>query len=226
MWSRRSFIVASCALAACRLTGALAGRWRLEIIKWLFEIAVTAFPVLVKVFGIGKDLNTSEDVRLSIRSQVDDIRRQLTDFTPENHLNVRLTEWLNNRDTWISEKPKQGESDGDFAARHQRDGLILEAKWKTCRDDSINALRSIKYLGDELHGINPEAMSFEEWHTYTRLLDNEKMVIEAMDVDMPTDDDTIAHLHDVGVRLQGIVSIIDEQSAELNYVIQKYGDVK
>ena len=180
----------------------------------------------MRVFGIGKDLNTSEDVRLSIRSQVDDIRRQLTDSTPENHLNVRLTEWLNSRDTWIIEKPKQGESDGEFAARHQRDGLILEAKWKACRDDSINALRSIKYLGDELHGINPEAMSFEEWHTYTRLLDNEKMVIEAMDVDMPTDDDIIAHLHDVGVQLQGIVGIIDEQSAELNYVIQKYGDVK
>ena len=50
MWSRRSFIVASCGLVACRVTEAWADPWRLEIIKWLIEIAVTALPSISEGF--------------------------------------------------------------------------------------------------------------------------------------------------------------------------------
>ena len=63
MRSRRLFIAASCALVAFRVTKAVPAPWRLEILKWFFELAITAWPVLAKVFDIGIREETNEDVR-------------------------------------------------------------------------------------------------------------------------------------------------------------------
>jgi hypothetical protein len=89
---------------------------------------------------------------------------------------VKLTEWLDRYDQWISEKPQPGESDSAFAARHEHERVILQTDWHSCQLDAVGALQEIRYLSNELQSIDSEAMTSDEWHYYKHLLDDEKMV--------------------------------------------------
>ncbi len=146
-----------------------------------------------------------------------------TGSTPEQHLNVRLAEWIKGYDLWVSEKAKPGESDPEFVARHERKRVILETDWKVCTDDTVDALREIGYLSDELQSINSEAMPSEEWNKYKHLMDDKKMIIEVIDTDMPKDPYVIDRLRDVASKLEQIVNVIDKRGADINSLLQKYG---
>ena len=63
-------------------------------------------------------------------------------------------------------------------------------------------------------------MTSEEWHNYKRLLDDEKMVVEAINVDMPTEPIFIEVPRNAAKRLEGIVDPIDRRTAELNKKIK------
>jgi hypothetical protein len=226
MWSRRSFVVASCVLATGQVSKALAIEFAKEALKWLDYVAALALPTLDAIFDYAIRVATDVKILTDIRARVADVRRKLTDSTPAQHLHVKLTEWLDQYDQWISEKAKPGESDGDFAARHERERNILQTDWHSCQLDAVAALLEIKYLGDELQSIDSNNMTFEEWHTYKRLLDDEKMVFETITGDMPTDPIIINVLQSVAKRLEAIVTLIDTRSADLDYVIEKYRGVK
>src|SRR5271165_2102221 len=162
MWSRRSFMVASCVLAACRVTQAFAIEFGKEALGWLEYVAALALPSLDRILNSALQIVTDWKILTDIQARVTDVRRRLTDSTPEHHLHVKLTEWLDRYDRWASEEKQPGEDDAAFAARHERDRDILQTAWHFCQLDAVGALLEIKYLGDELQSIDSTAMTFEE----------------------------------------------------------------
>ena len=176
MWSRRSFMVASCVLATCRVTEGLAIEFGKKALEWLEYAAALALPSLNEIFNPALRLVTDWKILTDIRARVGDVRRRLTDLTPEHHLDVKLTGWLDRYNQWINEKKQPGEDDSTFAARRERERAILQADWHSCQLDAVDALLEIRNLGDELQSIDPSAMTSKEWHTYRRLLDDEKMI--------------------------------------------------
>ncbi len=169
MWSRRAFIVASCAMATCRVTEVLGLEFKKTVLEWFEQTIGYALPSLNEALDYALRFVTDWRILTDVRARVADVRRRLTDSTPEHHLHVKLTEWLDRYDQWVSEKAKSGESDSDFAARHEHERVILQADWHSCQLDSVAALQEIRYLGDELQSINSNAMNSEEWHNYKRL---------------------------------------------------------
>jgi hypothetical protein len=87
----------------------------------------------------------------------------------------------------------------------------------------VKALLDIKYLGDKLQTIDRNAMPSEEWRVYNKLLDDEKMVIEVINSDMPTDTYSIERLREIADKLAQIVSVIDKRAADLDNAIKKAG---
>jgi hypothetical protein len=83
----------------------------------------------------------SDYVWPGIRDRAEDVRRKLTDPTPEHHLNVKLVEWLKRYDAWVDDKPTSGESNVVFRARLERERAVLQSEWKTCNRDAIDALK-------------------------------------------------------------------------------------
>ena len=119
MLSRRSLVAACCLLVTFRVTKAFAAKWHEEITKWLNDAITMASVALEKIFDFALKTQTDVTLLLSIRARTGDVRRRLTDLTPEHQLNVRLAEWLKRYDRWVTSKPKPGESDPEFAARHE-----------------------------------------------------------------------------------------------------------
>ena len=220
MLTRRSFIAATCALATYRVTEALALEFKKDILEWFEQALILALPSLNEALDYALRFVTDWKLLTDIRARVADVRRRLTDLTPEHHLHVKLTEWLDRYDQWVSEKAKPGESDPDFAAHHERERVILQANWHSCQLDAVAALEEIRYLGDELQSIDSNAMTSEEWHNYKRLLDDEKMVVEAINMDMPTEPIFIEVLRGVAQRLENIVEAIDKRTGELDKKIK------
>ena len=173
MLTRRSFIAASCALAACPVTKASALDFKKDVLEWFDQALILALPSLNEALDYALRFVTDWKLLTDIRARVADVRRRLTDSTPAHHLHVKLTEWLDSYDQWVSEKPQSGESDSAFAARHERERVIVQASWHSCQLDAVAALEEIRYLGDELQSIDSNAMTSEEWHSYKRLLDDE-----------------------------------------------------
>lgn len=223
MWSRRTFIAASCSLATWRVTETVAFDLREVAVELLFEAVKLGLQDLDRLLDAYFRVETDVKKLISVRARVEDVRRKLTDSTPEHHLQVRLAEWLKRYNSWISEKPMSGESDADFAARHERGRVFLQDDWKVCTTDAVSALREIRYIGDELQSIPSTEMPLEEWHKYTRLLDDEKMTIEVINSDMPTDPRVINRLREVAAKLEQGVNEIDKRIVEANYLIAKYG---
>lgn len=217
MLTRRSFIAASYALATYRVTETSALDFKKDVLEWFSQAIGYALPSLNEALDYALRFVTDWNILTDIRARVADVRRRLTNSTPEHHLHVKLTEWLDSYDQWVSEKAKPGESDLDFAARHERERVILQANWHSCQLDAIAALEEIRYLGDELQSINSNAMTSDEWHNYKRLLDDEKMVVEAINMDMPTEPIFIEVLREhVAKRLENIVDVIDKRTGELD----------
>jgi len=221
MLSRRSFIAASCVLATCRVTEAAESL--VEVLKWLFETAKLAVPSLDQILATALKVVTDVNIFRDIRTRIGDIRRKLTDSTPEHHLDVRLTEWLKHYDMWVNETATPGESNTAFAARHEHARVILQDEWKACTLDAVGAMQEIENLGIELESVDPSAMSFAEWHAYKRLLEDEKMVIGAIKADMPTEPGDIEKVRDIAKQLDQIVIIIDKRAADLDQAIQSHG---
>jgi len=223
----RRFLRISDMSSDCRVTEALAAEasaeWREKKIVWLLAVVTEALPLLNGVFDFLLRTVVYYEILTDIHTTVEDVRSRLTDSTPEHHLNVRLAEWIKGYDLWVSEKAKPGESDPDFVARHERKRVILETDWKVCTDDTVDALREIGYLSDELQSINSEAMPSEEWNKYKHLMDDKKMIIEVIDTDMPTDPYVIDRLRVVASKLEQIVNVIDKRAADINSLLQKYG---
>jgi hypothetical protein len=48
MWSRRSFIMASCALVTCRVAEALALEFKKDVLEWLDQAITSALHPLMK----------------------------------------------------------------------------------------------------------------------------------------------------------------------------------
>ena len=156
MWSRRSFMVASCALVTCRVTKALAFEFKKDVLEWFEQTIIYALPSLNEALDYTLRFVTDWNILTDVRARVADVRRRLTDSTPTHHLHVKLTEWLDRYDNWVSEKAKPGESDSDFVARHERERIILQADWHSCQLDGVAALQEIRYLGDELQYVAPQ----------------------------------------------------------------------
>ncbi len=222
MLTRRLFIAASSAALAFRMTAASA-EWGKELITWLFNTVKDALPSLDDAYDFL--LRAGHDARLLVdgRARLNDVRRRLTDSTPQAHVEIRLEEWLKRYDAWTNMKARQGESDADFAARRERMRVYLQSDWQACKGDAVAALLDIKYLGDELQSLDPKSMPSEEWRAYKRLLDDEKMVIEVINADMPTEPYVIDRLHEVAETLQKIVTRIDERASALDDAIKKAG---
>ena len=81
-------------------------------------------------------------------------------------------------------------------------------------------------IGYELQSIHSHAMSFEEWHKYTNLMGKEKMIIEVIDSQMPTDPYVIDRLREIAKQLDEMVSVVDNMTVPLNDMISKYGNQK
>jgi hypothetical protein len=220
MWSRRAFIVAFCGIATCRVTEVIALDFKKSVLEWFEQALIVALPSLNEALDYALRFVTDWKILTDIRARVADVRRRLTDSTPEHHLHVKLTEWLDRYDQWVSEKAKPGESDADFAARHEHERILLQANRHSCQLDAVAALEEIRYLGDELHSIDSNAMTSEEWHYYNHLLDDEKMVVEAINMDMPTEPIFIEVLRGVAKRLENIVGVIDKRTGELDKKIK------
>jgi hypothetical protein len=215
MLTRRSFVTGSCVLAGYLATE----DWMTDFLSKAVRLALAKVDQIM--YGL---LRVVTDVKIltGIRDRAQDVRRKLTDSTPEHHLNVKLVEWLNRYDSWIDDKGALGESNAVFRARLERERAALQSEWKDCNRDAIDALKEIENLGIELESIDPGAISSEEWRVYKALLDDEKMVITVINADMPTDPISINRLREVAKQLEGIVTYIDKGVANFNYVIEKY----
>jgi hypothetical protein len=109
MWSRRSFIVASCAVSACRVTRALAslGESLSKVgVDWFREAVGSALKNLNTLGDIVLRLEDKLDILLNVKATILDVRRKLTDSTTVHHLGVKLAEWLKHYDRWVSEKAR------------------------------------------------------------------------------------------------------------------------
>ena len=140
MWSRRSFIAASCAMATSRVKEALALDFKKNVLEWFEQTIGYALPSLNEALDYALRFVTDWKILTDTRARAADVRRRLTDSTPEYHLRVKLTEWLDHYDQWVSEKAKPGESEPDFAARHERDRVLLQADWHSFQLDAVTAL--------------------------------------------------------------------------------------
>ena len=207
--------MASCTLAAYRVTGAASTNIGEVALNWLLEAATLAVKNMDNFFAVVLHIVTDVNILTDIRARVDDIRRKLTDSTPEHHLNVKLEEWLKHYDSWVSEKAKGGESDADFAARHEHSRIILESEWKSCAADAVLALQEIDNLHIELESVGSNAMPLEEWHRYSHLLDDEKTMFAIIKSDMPIEPNDIARVREIAQQIDRIVSIIDKYAVNL-----------
>jgi hypothetical protein len=226
MWSRRSFVAASCTISACLVTRAIASlRESLSKVgaDWLRDAAGLALQNLNKMADIVLRLEDKVDILINVKATILDVRRKLTDSTVERHLKVKLAEWLKHYDAWVSNKPTLNESDANFAARHDRERTILNEDWHKLSYDAVGALKDIESLGYELQSIHSEAMSFEEWHKYTDLMDKEKMIIEVISSEMPVDPYVIDRLRDTAKQLEEMVGVIDTVTIPLKEEIKKLG---
>jgi hypothetical protein len=183
MLTRRSFVAASCALVGYRATEASAEGWQ----DWMTDLLSKAVTLALAnvdriLYGL---LHVVTDVKIltGIRNRAEDVRRKLTDSTPEHHLNVKLAEWLKRYDQWVSEKADPGESDAIFKARLGRERDALQSEWKACNRDAVDALKEMQNLGVELESIDPGAMTSGEWQAYKHLLDDEKSIITLINAD-------------------------------------------
>jgi hypothetical protein len=222
MLTRRSFVAGSCVLVGYLPTEASAEAWQEWMTNFLSKAVRLALADVDQImYGL---LRVVTDVKIltGIRDRAEDVRRKLSDSTPEHHLNVKLAEWLKRYDAWVDDKAAPGESNTVFRARLERERNILQSEWKECNRDAIDALKEIENLGIELESIDPGAISKEEWRVYKILLGDEKMVIAVINADMPTDPTSIDRLREVAKQLEGIVTYIDKGVANFNYVIEKY----
>jgi hypothetical protein len=121
-----------------------------------------------------------------------------------------------------NEKALPGESNVIFRARLERERNVLQYDWKACNRDAVDALKGIENLGVELESIDPNGILPEEWHAYRMLLDNEKMLIEVVNADMPTDPASIDRIREVAGQLEGMVTAVSAGIKNFNYVIDKY----
>jgi len=232
MLSRRLFIAASCVLATCRVTEAIASLGEAlsgVAEEWLGEAVDLALKNLDKITNIVLQVEDKIDVMINVKATILDVRRKVTDSTPEHYLDVQLGQWLSEFHHWVNDKPREGESNVDYEARHdrQRDILenerdILENDWRRIAANSTAMLKDIESLGYELQSIHSDLMSFEEWHTYQGLMSQEKMTIEVIDSKMPTDPIVIKRLDGVAEQLDTMVVLIDKRAALLDAKIAKY----
>jgi hypothetical protein len=212
MLTRRSFVAALCGLMSYLAMEASAEAWKEWMTNFLSKAVRLGLANVDQIlYGL---LRVVTDVKIltGIRDRAEDVRRKLTDSTPEHHLNVKLAEWLKNYDAWAI-KPNPGENDAVFKACVGRERDALQSEWKDCNRDAIDALKEIENLGIELESIDPGAISSEEWRVYKSLLDDEKMVITVINADMPTDPASIDRLREVAEQLGTIVTVIDKQAA-------------
>jgi hypothetical protein len=128
MLTHRSFVASSCVLVGYLATEAPAEAWQ----EWMTDFLSKAVRLaLAKVdqimYGL---LRVVTDVKIltGIRDRAEDVRRKLTDSTPEHHLNVKLVEWLKRYDAWVDDKPASGESNVLFRTRLERERAVLQSE--------------------------------------------------------------------------------------------------
>jgi hypothetical protein len=168
-------------------------------------------------------------LKVNYRTLVDDkertekIRRDLTDASSEKGLQTKLGGWLKRYDAFINEKQRAGESTQDFNARKERERQQLEREWKQLRNDAVDALKTIKTMGEDLEKVLPESMPGPEWRRYKQLLNDEKEVTGFLDTDMPSDPAVIDRLREIDEQLKRIIQTIDKYAGELDAAIKKAG---
>jgi hypothetical protein len=222
MLTRRTFVAVSCILVGYRAVKASAEAWQ----EWMTDFLSKAVSLALNnvdniLYGL---IHVVTDVKIltGIRDRAEDVRRKLTDSTPEHHLNVKLAEWLKRYDAWVNEQPETGESNAAFRARLGRERDVLQSEWKACNRDAVDALKEIENLGIELESIDPGAMKSEEWQAYKHLLEDEKRIVMLVNADMPTELSAVDRTREVATQLEQIVTVVDKGVANANYLIQKY----
>jgi hypothetical protein len=222
MLTRRAFLAISCGLVGHLATGVSAVAWQEWMTDFLSKAVRLALAKVDQIMYGWLRVETDVKILTGIRNRAEDVRRKLSDSTPERHLNVKLAEWLKRYDAWIDEKAAPGESNAAFRARLERERVVLDFEWKECNRGAVDALKEIENLGIELESIDPSAITGEEWRVYKILLGDEKMTIAVINADMPTDPTSIDRLREVAKQLEGIVTVINKNVANFNYAIEKY----
>jgi transcription termination factor NusB len=225
MLHRRAFVVGVAIMVASQAPAENASAdIYTEAIGWFIEV-VGRLPGSVRaIFTTLRKIKFNLELLLSTKELLLDVRRKLTDPYPVNTLQTKLATWLTHYDKWVSEKPRPGESDQDFAARKERERAALEQEWKQVRDEAAAALVIAETVGNELNSIKPDAIPVPEWRAYKDLLSNEKELARFLNTDMPTDPDSIEKLREAAEQLKQVVQIIDENQAQLdNAIHQKPG---
>jgi len=218
---RRVVLAGLAASIFCLSKGTARATGWMDAIEWLWEAVRGAdysidrfFRQLLKVKNNSKQLADDQ-------ARAERVRRDLTTATGPKSLETKLGNWLRRYQAFVNEKPRQGETDEDFNARKERQRAQLERDWKELRNQTVDALKTIKEMGEDLEGIQPDTMSSPEWHRYKQLLNDEKEVTNFLDTDMPTDPIVIDRLKEIDEGLKRIVTTIDQYAGELEAAKKK-----
>jgi hypothetical protein len=193
----------------------------INAIEWLWEAVRGADDLLGTIFRKLAKVKNEAGQLVNDQARADRIRRDLTTATGPKSLETKLGNWLKHYQEFVSEKPRQGETDQEFNARKERQRAQQESDWKELRNDTVDALKTIKEMGAYLEGIQSDAMSSPEWHRYKQLLNDEKQVANFLNTDMPTDPIIIDRLKEIDEELKRIVRTIDQYAGELEAATKK-----
>lgn len=84
-------------------------------------------------------------------------------------------------------------------------------------------MEEIRSIGIELNNVKKDAVTSKDWREFNRLLDDEKMVLEAINAPMPTDPAALERVRETNAELENIVLYIDKYAASLDDAANKNG---
>lgn len=187
---------------------------------WFIKLVEHAAPSVDDIYLALLKIKDRATILINDKARMERVRRQLTDPSSGQELQTKLEVWLKRYQAFASGRPKAGESDQEFSARKERERVVLESDWKRLRKDAIDALDSIRAMGEELESLTP-VMGGEEWRRYKELLRNEREHAMFLDIDMPTDPILLDRLQETAANLKKVVQTINKYAAELEEAIRR-----
>jgi hypothetical protein len=109
--TRRAVVKAIAGTAlALGSTGATSAEWSAPL-EWLWKTVTEAVPTLDECYRVLLKLRRGYKILLNDRERLRDVRRKLTDSSPEKEIQTKLEDWLGHYQSYKKEKSRSGERD-------------------------------------------------------------------------------------------------------------------